>query len=192
MQKLKVKQIDGVVSPSVSDDWSTLTDQLATAASTNEKINNAVSDAMGGALQSVTGGSAESGKYVSAVTKEGTAVKVAKTALPVTGVNTSNTAGSGTTTKAIVSLALSSGKVVATEKSIAFPNPPVLILDSVDFTAEITLTKPPYGDSAVGVFVNGLMQPPTDYTVAEGKITFKDPSHYAKGDTVNILYLTAA
>ena len=173
MQKLKVKQIDGVVSPSVSDDWSTLTDQLATAASTSEKINNAVSDAMGGALQSVTGGSA-------------------KTALPVTGVNTSNTAGSGTTTKAVVSLALSGGKVVATEKQIAFPNPPVLTLDSVDFTAEITLTKPPYAESAVGVFVNGLMQPPTDYTVAEGKITFKDPSHYAKGDTVNILYLTAA
>ncbi len=192
MQKLKVKQIDGVVSPAVSDDWSTLTDQLATAASTSEKINNAVSDAMGGALQSVTGGSAESGKYVSAVTKEGTAVKVAKTALPVTGVNTTNTAGTGTTTKAIVSLALSSGKVVATEKNIAFPNPPVLTIDSVDFTAEITLTKPPYGDSAVGVFVNGLMQPPTDYTVAEGKITFKDPSHYAKGDTVNILYLAAA
>lgn len=192
MQKLKVKQIDGVVSPSVSDDWSTLTDQLATAASTSEKINNAVSDAMGGALQSVTGGSAESGKYVSAVTKEGTAVKVAKTALPVTGVNTTNTAGTGTTTKAIVSLALSSGKVVATEKSIAFPNPPALIIDSVDFTAEIALSKPPYGDNAVAVFVNGLMQPPADYTLAEGKLTFKDPSHYAKGDTVNILYLTAA
>ena len=192
MQKLKVKQIDGVVSPAVSDDWSSLTDQLATAASTNEKINNAVSDAMGGALQSVTGGSAESGKYVSAVTKEGTAVKVSKTALPVTGVNSTNTAGTGTTTKAIVSLALSSGKVVATEKSIAFPNPPALIIDSVDFTAEIALSKPPYGDNAVAVFVNGLMQPPTDYTVNEGKITFKDPSHYAKGDTVNILYLTAA
>ena len=192
MQKLKLKQLDGVVSPAVSDDWSTLTDQLATAASTSEKINNAVSDAIGGALQSVTGGSAETGKYVSAVTKEGTAVKVAKTALPVTGVNTTNTAGTGTTTKAIVSLALTSGKVVATEKSIAFPNPPVLTLDSVDFTAEITLTKPPYGDSAVGVFVNGLMQPPTDYTVNEDKITFKDPSHYAKGDTVNVIYLTAA
>lgn len=192
MQKLKVKQIDGVVSPSVSDDWSSLTDQLATAASTSEKINNAVSNAIGGALQSVTGGSAESGKYVSAVTKEGTAVKVAKTALPVTGVNTTNTAGTGTTTKAIVSLALSSGKVVATEKSIAFPNPPILTLDSVDFTAEIALSKPPYGDNAVAVFVNGLMQPPTDYTVAEGKITFKDPSHYAKGDTVNVIYLTAA
>ena len=192
MQKLKVKQIDGVVSPAVSDDWSTLTDQLATAASTNEKINNAVSDAMGGALQSVTGGSAESGKYVSAVTKEGSAVKVSKTALPVTGVNTSNTAGTGTTTKAVVSLALSNGKVVATEKNIAFPNPPVLTIDSVDFTAEIALTKSPYAESAVGVFVNGLMQPPTDYTVSEGKITFKDPSHYAKGDTVNVIYLTAA
>lgn len=192
MQKLKVKQLDGVVSPAVSDDWSTLTDQLATAASTSEKINNAVSDAVGGALQSVTGGSAETGKYVSAVTKEGTAVKVAKTALPVTGVNTTNTAGTGTTTKAIVSLALSSGKVVATEKSIAFPNPPVLTLDSVDFTAEIALSKPPYGDNAVAVFVNGLMQPPSDYTLSDNKLTFKDPSHYAKGDTVNILYLTAA
>ena len=192
MQKLKVKQIDGVVSPSASDDWSSLTDQLATAASTSEKIDNAVSNAMGGALQSVTGGSAESGKYVSAVTKEGTAVKVSKTALPVTGVNTSNTAGTGTTTKAVVSLALSSGKIVATEKSIAFPNPPALILDSVDFTGEVSLTKPIYGESAPAVFVNGLMQPPTDYTVNEGKITFKDPSHYAKGDTVNIIYLTAA
>ena len=192
MQKLKIKQIDGVVSPAISDDWSALTEQLATAASTSAKIDNAVSGAMDGALQSVTGGNAESGKYVSAVTKEGTAVKVAKTALPVTGVNTTNTAGTGTTTKAIVSLALSSGKIVATEKSIAFPNPLVLILDSVDFTAEITLTKPPYGDSAVGVFVNGLMQPPTDYTLSVNKLTFKDPSHYAKGDTVNILYLTAA
>ena len=192
MQKLKVKQLDGVVSPSASDDWSSLTDQLATAAATSEKIDNAVSNAIGGALQSVTGGSAETGKYVSAVTKEGTAVKVAKTALPVIGVNTSNTAGTGTTTKAIVSLALSSGKVVATEKSIAFPNPPALIIDSVDFTAEIALSKPPYGDNAVAVFVNGLMQPPTDYAVAEGKITFKDPSHYAKGDTVNVIYLTAA
>ena len=192
MQKLKVKQLDGVVSPSASDDWSSFTDQLATAAATSEKINNAVSDAMGGALQSVTGGSAESGKYVSAVTKEGTAVKVSKTALPVTGVNTSNTAGTGTTTKAIVSLALSNGKVVATEKSIAFPNPPVLTLDSVDFTAEIALSKPPYGDNAVAVFVNGLMQPPTDYTLSDNKLTFKDPSHYAKGDTVNVIYLTAA
>ena len=192
MQKLKVKQIDGVVSPAISDDWSALTEQLATAASTSAKIDNAVSGAMDGALQSVTGGNAESGKYVSAVTKEGTAVKVAKTALPVTGVNTTNTAGTGTTTKAIVSLALSSGKVVATEKSIAFPNPPALIIDSVDFTAEIALSKPPYGDNAVAVFVNGLMQPPADYTLAEGKLTFKDPSHYAKGDTVNILYLTAA
>lgn len=192
MQKLKVKQLDGVVSPAVSDDWSTLTDQLATAAATSEKIDNAVSNAIGGALQSVTGGSAETGKYVSAVTKEGTAVKVAKTALPVTGVNTSNTAGTGTTTKAIVSLALSSGKVVATEKSIAFPNPPILTIDSVDFTGEVSLTKPIYGESAPAVFVNGLMQPPADYTVSEGKVTFKDPSHYAKGDTVNILYLTAA
>ena len=192
MQKLKVKQLDGVVSPAVSDDWSTLTDQLATAASTNEKINNAVSDAMGGALQSVTGGSAESGKYVSAVTKEGIAVKVNKTALPVTGVNTGNTAGTGTTTKAVVSLALSNGKVVATEKEIAFPSAPILTIDSVDFTPEITLTKSPYAESAVGVFVNGLMQPPTDYTLSDNKLTFKDPSHYAKGDTVNILYLAAA
>ena len=192
MQKLKVKQLDGVVSPSASDDWSSLTDQLATAAATSEKIDNAVSNAIGGALQSVTGGSAESGKYVSAVTKEGTAVKVSKTALPVTGVNSTNTAGTGTTTKAIVSLALSSGKVVATEKSIAFPNPPALIIDSVDFTAEIALSKPPYGDNAVAVFVNGLMQPPTDYTLSDNKLTFKDPSHYAKGDTVNILYFTAA
>ena len=192
MQKLKVKQLDGIVSPSASDDWSSLTDQLATAAATSEKIDNAVSNAIGGALQSVTGGSAESGKYLSAVTKEGTAVKVSKTALPVTGVNSTNTAGTGTTTKAIVSLALSSGKVVATEKSIAFPNPPALIIDSVDFTAEIALSKPPYGDNAVAVFVNGLMQPPTDYTLSDNKLTFKDPSHYAKGDTVNILYLTAA
>ena len=192
MQKLKLKQIDGVVAPDSKDDWSSLTDTLATAAATDARISEAVSNAVGGALQSVTGGSAETGKYVSAVTKEGTAVKVAKTALPVTGVNTTNTAGTGTTTKAIVSLALSSGKVVATEKSIAFPNPPALIIDSVDFTAEIALSKPPYGDNAVAVFVNGLMQPPADYTLAEGKLTFKDPSHYAKGDTVNILYLTAA
>lgn len=192
MQKLKVKQLDGVVSPSASDDWSSLTDQLATAAAISEKIDNAVNNAIGGALQSVTGGSAETGKYVSAITKDGTAVKVTKTTLPVTGVNTTNTAGTGTTTKAIVSLALSSGKVVATEKEIAFPSAPILTIDSVDFTGEVSLTKPIYGESAPAVFVNGLMQPPTDYTVNEGKITFKDPSHYAKGDTVNVIYLTAA
>lgn len=192
MQKLKVKQLDGVVSPAASDDWSSLTDQLATAAAISEKIDNAVNNAIGGALQSVTGGSAETGKYVSAITKDGTAVKVTKTTLPVTGVNTTNTAGTGTTTKAIVSLALSSGKVVATEKEIAFPSAPILTIDSVDFTGEVSLTKPIYGESAPAVFVNGLMQPPTDYTVNEGKITFKDPSHYAKGDTVNVIYLTAA
>lgn len=192
MQKLKVKQLDGVVSPSASDDWSSLTDQLATAAATSEKIDNAVNNAIGGALQSVTGGSAETGKYVSAITKDGTAVKVTKTTLPVTGVNTTNTAGTGTTTKAIVSLALSSGKVVATEKEIAFPSAPILTIDSVDFTGEVSLTKPIYGESAPAVFVNGLMQPPTDYTLTDNKLTFKDPSHYAKGDTVNILYLTAA
>ena len=192
MQKLKVKQIDGVVAPDPKDDWSSLTDTLATAASTDARISEAVSGAIGGALQSVTGGSAESGKYVSAVTKEGTAVKVSKTALPVTGVNTSNSAGTGTTTKAVVSLALSNGKVVATEKEIAFPSAPILTIDSVDFTGEVSLTKPIYGESVPAVFVNGLMQPPTDYTLSDNKLTFKDPSHYAKGDTVNILYLTAA
>lgn len=191
MQKLKVKQLDGVVSPSASDDWSSLTDQLATAASTSEKIDNAVNNAIGGALQSVTGGSAETGKYVSAVTKEGTAVKVAKTALPVTGVNTTNTAGTGTTTKAIVSLALSSGKVVATEKAIAFPAFPLLTIDSADFLAELTLSKVPVVGTSVAVFVNGLMQPPADYSITEGKLSFKDPSHYAKGDTVNVIYLAA-
>lgn len=193
MQKLKVKQIDGVVSPAVSDDWSTLTEQLATAAATNEKISKSLGDAMNGALQSVSGGSAESGKYVSAIAKDGTAVKVTKAALPVTGVSTSNTAGSGTTTKAIVSIALSSGKVVATEKAIAFPafpDIPALNIDSVDFTSEISLTKTPAG-SSVMVFVNGLMQPPADYSVSDGKLTFKDPSHFAKGDTVNVVYLAA-
>ena len=192
MQKLKLKQIEGVVAPDPKDDWSSLTDTLATAASTDARISEAVSGAIGGALQSVTGGSAETGKYVSAVTKEGTAIKVAKAALPVTGVNTTNTAGTGTTTKAVVSLALSNGKVVATEKELAFPSAPILTIDSVDFTGEVALTKPIYGESAPAVFVNGLMQPPTDYAVAEGKITFKDPSHYAKGDTVNVIYLTAA
>jgi hypothetical protein len=191
MQKLKVKQIDGVVSPAVTDDWSTLTEQLPTAASVNAKISNAVSDAVGGSLISVSGGAAESGKYVSALTKDGTALKVTKTSLPVTGVNTTNTAGSGTTTKAVVSIALSSGKVVATEKNIAFPPPPVPTIDSTDFSAAVTLSKTLYGTD-VAVFVNGLMQPPSDYTVAEGKVTFKDPSHYAKGDTVNLIYLASA
>ena len=81
---------------------------------------------------------------------------------------------------------------MATEKEIAFPSAPILTIDSVDFTGEVALSKPIYGESAPAVFVNGLMQPPTDYAVAEGKITFKDPSHYAKGDTVNVIYLTAA
>lgn len=191
MQKLKLKQIDGVVSPAVSDDWSSLTDQLATAAAVNSKILKEVSGAVGGTLQSVSGGAAESGKYVSAVAQEGTAVKVTKTALPVTGVTTSNTAGSGTTTKAVVSIALSNGKVVATEKAIAFPAFPLLTIDSADFLAELTLSKVPVVGTSVAVFVNGLMQPPADYSITEGKLSFKDPSHYAKGDTVNVIYLAA-
>lgn len=191
MQKLKLKQIDGVVSPAVSDDWSSLTDQLATAAAVNSKILKEVSGAVGGTLQSVSGGAAESGKYVSAVVQEGTAVKITKTALPVTGVTTSNTAGSGTTTKAVVSIALSNGKVVATEKAIAFPAFPLLTIDSADFLAELTLSKVPAVGTSVAVFVNGLMQPPADYSITEGKLSFKDPSHYAKGDTVNVIYLAA-
>lgn len=191
MQKLKLKQIDGVVSPAVSDDWSSLTDQLATAAAVNSKILKEVSGAVGGTLQSVSGGAAESGKYVSAVVQEGTAVKITKTALPVTGVTTSNTAGSGTTTKAVVSIALSNGKVVATEKAIAFPAFPLLTIDSADFLAELTLSKVPVVGTSVAVFVNGLMQPPADYSITEGKLSFKDPSHYAKGDTVNVIYLAA-
>ena len=146
---------------------------------------------MGGTLQSVSGGAAESGKYVSAVVQEGTAVKITKTALPVTGVTTSNTAGSGTTTKAVVSIALSNGKVVATEKAIAFPAFPLLTIDSADFLAELTLSKVPVVGTSVAVFVNGLMQPPADYSITEGKLSFKDPSHYAKGDTVNVIYLAA-
>ena len=191
MQKLKLKQIDGVVSPAVSDDWSSLTDQLATAAAVNSKILKEVSGAVGGTLQSVSGGAAESGKYVSAVVQEGTAVKITKTALPVTGVTTSNTAGSGTTTKAVVSIALSNGKVVATEKAIAFPAFPLLTIDSADFLAELTLSKVPVVGTSVAVFVNGLMQYPADYSITEGKLSFKDPSHYAKGDTVNVIYLAA-
>lgn len=191
MQKLKLKQIDGVVSPAVSDDWSSLTDQLATAAAVNSKILKEVSGAVGGTLQSVSGGAAESGKYVSAVVQEGTAVKITKTALPVTGVTTSNTAGSGTTTKAVVSIALSNGKVVATEKAIAFPSFPLLTIDSADFLAELPLSKVPVVGTSVAVFVNGLMQPPADYSITEGKLSFKDPSHYAKGDTVNVIYLAA-
>lgn len=191
MQKLKLKQIDGVVSPAVSDDWSSLTDQLATAAAVNSKILKEVSGAVGGTLQSVSGGAAESGKYVSAVVQEGTAVKITKTALPVTGVTTSNTAGSGTTTKAVVSIALSNGKVVATEKAIAFPAFPLLTIDSADFLAELTLSKVPVVGTSVAVFVNGLMQSPADYSITEGKLSFKDPSHYAKGDTVNVIYLAA-
>lgn len=190
MQKLKIKQLDGVLSPATTDDWSTLTENLATAASTEAKIKASVSTAIGDTIQSVSGGSAETNKYVSAIAKDGTAIKVTKAAIPVTGVNTTPTAGSGTTTKAIVGISLSSGKVVATEKAIAFPKPPILAIDSVDFTSEIALTMPVYGESAVAVFVNGLMQPPTDYTVSGGKLTFKDPSNFAKGDTVNILYMT--
>ncbi|MBP9990148.1 MAG: hypothetical protein KBT45_01795 [Bacteroidales bacterium] len=193
MQKLKVKQIEGVVSPAVSDDWTTLTEQLPTAAATNEKINKSLSNAINGVLQSVSNGSAESGKFVSAITKDGSAIKVTKAALPVTGVSTSNAMGSGTTTKAIVGITLSNGNIVATEKSIAFPslpNIPDLNIDSVDFTSEISLAKVPFGGSVM-VFVNGLMQPPADYTVCDGKLTFKDPSHFTKGDTVNVVYLVA-
>ena len=85
----------------------------------------------------------------------------------------------------------SGGKVVATEKAIAFPVCPVLTIDSSDFAFDISLSKTPSASNAVVVFVNGLMQPPADYSVTDGKLSFKDPSHYAKGDTVNIVYLAA-
>lgn len=189
MQKLKIKQLDGVSSPLASDDWSALTDQLATAAATNDKITKTVNGAIGNALQSVSGGTAESGKYISSISQDGTAIKVGKNALPVTGVTTTNKAGSGTTTKAIVALSLESGKVVATEKTIEIPASPILMTESVDFASEISLSKSPYGDQSVLVFVNGLLQSPADFTVSAGKVSFKDTSLYAKGDTVNLVYM---
>ncbi|MBP9991348.1 MAG: hypothetical protein KBT45_08000 [Bacteroidales bacterium] len=189
MQKLKIKQLDGVSSPLASDDWSALTDQLATAAATNDKITKTVNGAIGNALQSVSGGTAESGKYISSLSQDGTAIKVGKNALPVTGVTTTNKAGSGTTTKAIVALSLESGKVVATEKTIEIPASPILMTESVDFASEISLSKSPYGDQSVLVFVNGLLQSPADFTVSSGKVIFKDTSLYAKGDTVNLVYM---
>lgn len=192
MQKLKIKQIDGIVTPAASDDWSVLTEQLATAASVNAKIDSAVSAAVGATISSVSGGTAESGKYISALAKDGTALKVTKAALPVTGVTTTNTAGTGTTTKAVVSIALSGGKVVATEKAIAFPATPHLVIDSADFSSDLTLSKVPLDTLSVVVFVNGLMQSPDDYTVTDGKVAFKNTSLYAKGDAVNMVYLSVA
>lgn len=191
MQKLKIKQIDGIVTPAASDDWSVLTEQLATAASVNAKIDSAVS-AAAATISSVSGGTAESGKYISALAKDGTALKVTKAALPVTGVTTTNTAGTGTTTKAVVSIALSGGKVVATEKAIAFPATPHLVIDSADFSSDLTLSKAPLDTLSVVVFVNGLMQSPDDYTVTDGKVAFKNTSLYAKGDAVNMVYLSVA
>ncbi len=191
MQKLKIKQIDGIVTPAASDDWSVLTEQLATAASVNAKIDSAVS-AAAATISSVSGGTAESGKYISALAKDGTALKVTKAALPVTGVTTTNTAGTGTTTKAVVSIALSGGKVVATEKAIAFPATPHLVIDSTDFSSDLTLSKAPLDTLSVVVFVNGLMQSPDDYTVTDGKVAFKNTSLYAKGDAVNMVYLSVA
>ena len=149
MQKLKIKQIDGVVAPAVSDDWTLLSEHIPTAASVNAKIDNAMSVVTGGTLASVSGGAAESGKYVSAITKDGTALKVTKAAIPVTGVSSSNTAGSGTTAKAIVSLALSNGKIVATEKAIEFPAAPNLVIDSADFSTDLTLSKTPLNARSV-------------------------------------------
>lgn len=191
MQKLKIKQIDGIVTPAASDDWSVLTEQLATAASVNAKIDSAVSAAAGATISSVSGGTAESGKYISALAKDGTALKVTKAALPVTGVTTTNTAGTGTTTKAVIGIALSGGKVVATEKAIAFPATPHLVIDSADFSSDLTLSKAPLDTLSV-VFVNGLMQSPDDYTVTDGKVAFKNTSLYAKGDAVNMVYLSVA
>lgn len=189
MQKLKIKQIDGVLSPAASDDWSALAENLATAASVNAKINSSVSAAVGGTIQSVTGGSAESGKYVSAIAKDGTAIKVIKTAIPVTGVSSSITAGSGTTTKAVVGISLSSGKIVATEKEIAFPAIPHLAVQSADFVSEIALDTPAVSEGSVLVFVNGLLQSPADLIITTDKVSFKDPSAYIKGDAVNIIYM---
>lgn len=192
MQKLKIKQIDGVVAPAVSDDWTLLSEHIPTAASVNAKIDNAMSVVTGGTLASVSGGAAESGKYVSAITKDGTALKVTKAAIPVTGVSSSNTAGSGTTAKAIVSLALSNGKIVATEKAIEFPAAPNLVIDSADFSTDLTLSKTPLNALSVIVFVNGLMQSPNDYTITDSKVSFKDTTLYAKGDAVNMVYLSVA
>ena len=46
--------------------------------------------------------------------------------------------------------------------------------------------------SGGGTNLQALIDAQNRGEIAEGKITFKDPSHYAKGDTVNVIYLTAA
>ena len=96
------------------------------------------------------------------------------------------------TAKAIVSLALSNGKIVATEKAIEFPAAPNLVIDSADFSTDLTLSKTPLNALSVIVFVNGLMQSPNDYTITDGKVSFKDTTLYAKGDAVNMVYLSVA
>ena len=179
MQQIKLKQIDGIAVPTTQEEWESNKDQLVTAEAISQRINERVDEAMSSAVTAVNA-SAESGKYVSALAKSGNTITATKTALPVTGVNTTNTAGSGTTTKALVSLALAGGKVVATEKTIAFPSQPRLTVEVSDFVPEIGLKFPALDEQSILVFVNGLLQSLADLTLTADKVSFKNPTHYAK------------
>lgn len=189
MQQLKLKQIEGIVTPTTAEEWDAAKDQLVTAEAIRLRIEEVASEAVSGAVTAVSA-TTESNKYISALAKNGNTITATKTALPVTGVTTTNTTDSGTTTKAVVSIALKSGKVVATEKAIAFPAIPHLATFVSEFAPEVSLPSPAYNEQSILVFVNGLMQNPAELGLAPDRISFKDPSHFNKADTLFIVYLT--
>ena len=55
---------------------------------------------------------------------------------------------------------------------------------------DVALKRPAIDDQFILVFVSGLLQLTADLT--PDKVTFKDPSRYAKGDNLTIIALTTA
>lgn len=140
-----------------------------------------------GNIKNVSNGTVESGKYVSGMTMANGVISLSKETLPVTGVNATNTAGSGKTTKAIVSIALSNGKVVATEKDIDLKayNQAVEVLTISNGAA--TLSHTPVGD--VQILMNGVaQQSTTDFAVSGTTVTIQSAMGYESGDIIMAVY----
>lgn len=144
-----------------------------------------------GNIKNVSNGSVESGKYVSGLSFSNGVFSVSKDSLPVTGVTTTPTAGSGKTTKAIVGISLSGGNVVATEKDIdlkAYPQAvETLTPSTANNTTTASLSHTPSGD--VQILLNGVTQTPTtDYTVSGTTVTINAAMGYASGDVLTAVY----
>ncbi len=140
-----------------------------------------------GNIKNVSGGNAESGKYVSGLTLNNGVMTVSKETLPVQGVNTTNTAGTGKTTKAVVGITLVGNQVKATEKDIDLKAYPQAVETLTVSNGSATLSHTPAG--AVQVMLNGIAQTMgTDYTVSGTAVTINAAMGWQSGDTVTAIY----